>query len=155
MRHRDRAKRARRTSRPSLSFAIVLATALFASTPRADAGDSAITVAEVSPPPPSFGIDAAMLRAAAEGEIRQIDVSRLPKHRPVLVAFALTRAVVQGPIDCTVNAMVRDAKTGTMIAIIEGGAHADGPPSAELRKQVAHAAVRNAVRRIPLALGAK
>lgn len=155
MRHHDRAQRPTYTSRPSVSFAIVLAMAMFASTPRADAADAPIAVGEVSPPPPSSGIDVAVLRDAAEGEIRQIDASRLPNHRRFLVSFALTRAVVVGPIDCTVNAMVRDAKTGTMIAIIEGGAHADGPPSPELRKQVTYAAVRSAVRRIPRALGAK
>lgn len=149
MTNRDRARRPRSTT----PFAIALAAALLSSTQTAAAAEPAISVGEVAPPPPSFGIDVAMLRDAAEGEIRQIDASRLPDRRRFVVSFALTRAIVEGPIACTVNAMVRDAKTGAMIAIIEGGAHAEGPASTELRRRVARAAVRSAVRRIPRALG--
>lgn len=118
----------------------------------ARAADLPIAV-EVTQPPENIGIDASVLRATAEGEIRQIDASKL--SRRVVVSFALSRAAVEGPFACTVNAMLRDAKTGVMIAIIEAGAQAEGPASPELRKQVAHAAVRSAVRRIPRALGAK
>ena len=114
-----------------------------------------IAVGEVSPPPASSGIDASVLRDAATAEIKQIDVSRLRDRRRVVVSLALTRAIAEGPIACTVNAMLRDAKTGAMIAIIEGGAQAEGPASAELRKRVAHAAVRSAVRRIPNVLGGR
>lgn len=114
-----------------------------------------IAVGEVSMPPASSAIDVAALRDAAEGEIKQIDASRLPGRRHLVVSLSLTRAAVESPVACTVNAMLRDARTGVMIAIIEAGARAEGPVSPELRKQVAHAAVRNAMRRIPRALGAK
>ena len=114
----------------------------------------AIAVGEVSPPPENAGVDVAGLRAEAETEIRQIDPSQAGQRRFV-VSLALVRAVVEGPYRCKIAAMVRDAKTGAMIAIIEGLAHAEGPASAELRKQVAHAAVRSAMRRIPFALGWK
>jgi hypothetical protein len=130
----------------------------FIASPPAEAVDPPIAIGEVSPPPANTGIDAASLRDVADAEIRQIDASRIPidaRRRAVVVSFALTKAMVEGPIDCTINAMLRDRKTGAMIAIIEAGAHAEGPASAELKRAVANAAVRSAVRRIPTALGAK
>jgi hypothetical protein len=114
-----------------------------------------IAVGELSAPPATSSVEVASLRNAAEGEIRQIDATRLPERRRFVVSLALRRAAADGPVGCTVNAIVRDARTGAMIAIIEAGAHADGPASDELHHEVAHAAVRRAVRRIPTALGAK
>jgi hypothetical protein len=137
-----------------LSFAVAVAVACFVTQPT-EAIEPPITVGEVSAPPPSAGLDVAALRDAAEGEVRQIDASTLPDRRRFVVSLALTRAAAEGPVTCTINAMIRDAKTGAMIAIIEAGAHAEGPVSSELRKQVAHAAVRSAVQKIPRALGAK
>jgi hypothetical protein len=135
--------------------AIVSLAAAMLSFRDAEASEAPIAVGEVAPPPAGSGIDVSVLRAAATDEIRQIDASRLPNRRKVVVSFALTKAVAERTIACTVNAMLRDAETGVMIAIIEAAAHAEGPASAELRKQVAHAAVRSAVRRIPRALGGK
>jgi hypothetical protein len=136
----------------SLSL-LVIATGVFFSGADSDAADPPIALGEVSTPPAGSGIEVSTLRDAAEGEIKQIDASRLRDRRRVVVSLALTRARSEGPTVCTVNAMVRDARTGVMIAIIEGGAQADGA-SDEVRKQVANAAVRSAVRRIPTALGA-
>jgi hypothetical protein len=121
-----------------------------------DAAEPPIAVGEVTTVADASGVDPATLRDTAEGEIRQIDVAELPNHgtRRVVVSFALTRAAVEGPVICTVNAMLRDARTGAMLAIIEAGAQAEGPGSPELRKRLAHAAVRSAVRRIPTALEA-
>ncbi|MCW5833424.1 MAG: hypothetical protein KIS78_13560 [Labilithrix sp.] len=132
----------------------MLAGALLA-TPDVRAADESIAVGEVTPPPAGSGIDVSLLRDVAAAEIRQIDASRLRDRRKVVVSFALTGAVAERTIACTVNAMVRDARTGVMIGIIEAGAHADGPVSAELRRQVARAAVRNAVQRIPRVLGVR
>jgi hypothetical protein len=138
---------------PALSIAVLSAVVTLAAG-EAVAADPPIAVGEVSVPE-STPADAAGVRSAAEGELRQIDSSRIPGRRRFVVSLALTRDAVEGPVACTVNAMLRDARTGVMIAIIEAGARAEGPVSPELRKQVAHAAVRNAVRRIPRALGAK
>ena len=136
----------------ALAAVVALALAMTAAGDAA-ASDAPIAVGEVSPPPAGSGIDASVLREAAAAEIKQIDFSRLRDRRKVVVSLALTRAVADGPIACTVNAMLRDARTGAMIAIIEAGAQADGPASAELRRQVANPAVRSAVRRIPRVLG--
>ena len=138
----------------ALAVSVVLALAITAASD-ADATDAPIAVGEVAPPPAGSGIEASVLREAAAAEIRQIDVSRLRDRRKIVVSLALTRAVAENPFACTVNAMLRDARTGAMIAIIEAGAQAEGPASLELRKQVANAAVRSAVRRIPRVLGDK
>jgi hypothetical protein len=139
-----------------LPIAALAAAAVLITSPAAEATDAApIVIGEVSTPPMGAGIDVAGLRNVAEGAIRQIDATTLPKRqRPVVVSFAVTRAGASGPVVCTVNAMVRDAKTGTMLAIIEANTSASGPASAELKKQVAEGAIRSAVRRIPSALGA-
>jgi hypothetical protein len=119
-----------------------------------DASDLPIAVGEVLPPPASYGVDAAGIRDAAEGELREMGDPALPRRRKVVVSLALTRAAVD-PVACTVNAMVRDARTGAMIVIIEANSHSDASSSQAVREQVAHAAVRSAVRKIPRALGGR
>lgn len=134
------------------SAALSLALAMFTSA-YVEAAGASIAVGEITPPPASSGIDASALRDVAAAEIGRIDPSRLPVRRKVVVSLALTRVAAGKTLSCTVNMVVRDADTGVMIAIIEAGAQAEGQASAELRKRVAHAAVRRAVRRIPRALG--
>jgi hypothetical protein len=146
--------RMRLTSRSLVSLGLLVAT-LGLGTTDAHAADAPIATVEVEPPPPSSGIDVSAIRDAAEGAIRQLDRSSIRDRRRVVVSIALTRAATEGPVVCTVNATLRDARTGTMIAVIEAGARAEGPASVEVRKQVAQGAVRSAVRRIPSALGGK
>src|SRR5262245_55264494 len=76
------------------------------------ATDMTIAVGEVAPPPATVGVDAAGVRDAAEGEIRQLDPTRLPNRRRVVVSLAFTNAIVEGPVVYTVNATLRDARTG-------------------------------------------
>lgn len=118
---------------------------------QADAGP--IALGEVTGTLAASGMDAAVVRDAAASEIGRLDTSRLPR-RKVVVSIAVTKAAEDPTVACKVNAMLRDARTGAMIAIIESGAQAQGPGSVELRKEVTSAAVRGAVRRIPRALGA-
>ncbi|MBX3231243.1 MAG: hypothetical protein KIT84_09900 [Labilithrix sp.] len=134
---------------------LVALTALAATTTTSLAGatesPAPIAVGEVAADAASA--DVASLRDTAEGEIRQIDTSKL--KRRYVVSFSVARAAAGDAVACTANAILRDAKTGAMIAIIEAGAHAAGTTSDEAAKRVAHAAVRSAMRRIPTALGAK
>lgn len=139
-----------------LLAAVTVAATLFTGSADALAADGPVAVGEISPLPSGSGTDAAVVRDVAASEIRQIDLSRLAGRRKFVVSISLTKitkALADGAVACTVNAMLRDARTGAMIAIIEAGAQADGPSSTELRKQVAHAAIRSAMRRIPKALG--
>lgn len=119
----------------------------------AEAGEAPITVGEITPPPPNAGLDSAAIRDTAEGEVRSLDASRIPSRRKVVVALTLVRAGTDDAVAAwTVNAMVRDARTGNMIGIIEAGARSEGPASSEVKRQVAHAAVRRAIRRVPRVL---
>lgn len=113
---------------------------------------SQIAVADVATPPPDSGLDRAALKRAAEGEIRTLATPNT-KGRRVLVSVALLDDA-KGPNAYRVNATLREARTGRMIAIVEGHAHAESEtaPSPALKAQVARAALRSAVRRIPDAL---
>ena len=104
-------------------------------------------------PPASSGVDRAALKTAAEGELRGVDASKLRarKKRDVVVSVAVVGST-PSPFACTVNALLYDAKTGTMLAIIQGHAHSEGAANDEVRKRVLRAAVRSAVSQIPDAL---
>jgi len=132
--------------------ASVVVTALAAGNARAS--DTSVAIGEVAAPPISSGVDGAALKSAAERELRQVDSSRLRNHRKVVVSVAMLGAL-EAPYGCTVNAVLRDAKTGTMLAVIEGSARAEGNTTTDLvRQQVLRVALRNAVRQIPAALAA-
>lgn len=114
------------------------------------ANESEIALSEVAPPPQSSGVDQTSLENAAKGEIKRIDGSRA-KGRRVLVSVALISRD-DAPVSFSVNATLRDAKSGAMIAITEGRARAEGSATSDLKREVAHAALRSAVRQIPDAL---
>ncbi len=140
----------------ALSFLVAVVMVVF-STTATYAAESTVALGEVAAPAASTGIDRATLKNAAERELSGIDSAKLKakKRRPVVVSIALTSAtdVSKG---CTVDAMLRDARSGAMIAIVQGRASAegDGEGSPTLRKAVLHAAMRSAVTQIPDALSA-
>jgi hypothetical protein len=136
-----------------LPFVSVAALSVLAAGDAGAEGPTPIALGEVAVPPPSSGVDFAALKSAAEGEIRGVDASRLRKKRPVVVSVAVVGST-PSPYTCTVSALLRDAKTGTMLAILEGHAHADGDTTAELRNRVLRSAVRVAMSQIPEALAA-
>jgi len=122
----------------------------------ASAADTSIALGEVAVPPEGSGVDSAALRSAAQGELGIVDqakLQKLRKKRAVLVSVAVIGAE-KSPYACTINAMLRDAKTGAMLAIIEGRARAEGDATTELRKQVLRAAMHSALMQIPEALAA-
>jgi hypothetical protein len=142
-----------RMNKPCALLAPLLLVTAILSGGDAAASDTSIALGEVGVPPVASGLDRAMLKTAAEGELRGVDTSRLRKRRDVIVSVAIIGSA-PSPFACTVNALVRDKKTGTMLAIIEGRARAEGDANPELRNQVLHAALRSAVSQIPAALGA-
>jgi hypothetical protein len=142
-----------KTATASLLFSAVVACSVFAG-PRAEAGRVEGAVFEIAPPPAELGTNAAALRTAADAEIRKVDATLQRSHRRVVVSMSLTpnegpRAVVG------VNAAVRDARTGALLAIIETDARAEGPISLDQRKLLAFSAIKNAVLRVPAALASK
>jgi len=132
---------------------LLLAVALSAGD--ASAADTSIALGEVAVPPASSGVDRAALKTAAEGELRGVDASKLRarKRRDVVVSVAVVGST-PSPFACTINALLYDAKTGTMLAIIQGHAHSEGAANDEVRKRVLRAAMRSAVSQIPDALAA-
>ena len=105
-------------------------------------------------PPASSGVDHAALRTAGEGELRGVDTKKLRelrKKRAVVMSLAVIGST-PSPYACSVNAVLRDAKTGTMLAVIEGRARSEGDANPEVRTRVLRAAVRSAVSQIPEAL---
>ena len=145
-------QRPKNTVRRHVLAALLLGAATVAGTTHASALEpvavAGISVGEIT----SAGLDAADVRAAAEGELRTLDIAQLKGKGNLVIALSLVKVTVDNAVKYTVNAMIRDAKTGNMIAIIEGGAHAQGDLSVALAKQVANAAVRSAISRIPTAL---
>lgn len=130
---------------------LLLAAAAMLSGADANASACSLSLGEVTAPPAAMGVDLPAFKSAAEGELRIVDVSKLHKTRHVLVSLAVIGAE-QAPVGCTVNALLRDAKTGNMLAVIEGKAKAEGSGSESLRREVLRAALHNAVARIPEAL---
>lgn len=139
--------------RPWLLLApLLLATALSAGD--ASAAETSIALGEVAVPPASSGVDHATLRTTTEGELRGVDAKKLHvlrKKRAVLVSMAIMSST-PSPFACSVNAVLRDAKTGAMLAVIEGRARSEGDASPEVRTRVLRAAVHSAVSQIPEAL---
>ena len=134
----------------SLLLPVALSVALGASaTPAAAAPDDRIALGEVSVAEPAPGLDHATVKTTAQREIDSVDARRV--KRRVVVSMAVLRAS-DAPVALTVNATLRDKKSGNMIAVIEGRASSDGGGSPELRRAVLRAAVRSAVRQIPDAL---
>lgn len=123
----------------------------------AHAAELSFALGEVAAPPEASGIDQATLKTTAQRELDTVDASRVKarKRRPVVVSVAITSAT-DASKTCTVNAMLRDAKSGTMIAILQGRATSqDSKATPDLRKAVLSAAMRSAVTQIPDALSAE
>ncbi len=137
---------------------VVVAVAMLAVADRAEAKPAppSFAVVEIASPPSDFNTSAAALRTVAESELKR-EGSLLKSRRRVVISVSLSlqAATSATPAACSVNATVRDAKTGAMIAVVETAARAEGPLSPELRKEMADAAVRSAVRRVPSAIRAK
>ncbi len=98
------------------------------------------------------GTDAAVVKSAAEGEIRQLDAAKLPRTRAYVVSLAVIGTTDAPTVACTINATVTDRKTGVMLAILEGRARAEGRADDQTRAAVVRAAVKSAVSRLPEAL---
>jgi hypothetical protein len=143
-----------RTSGFGRLASVLLASAALLAAHEGNAKDSPRAVVEVSTPPPGLGADAAGLRSAAQAEAQKMDAVLLRERRRVVISLAL-KETATAPVACSVNATVRDARTGALLVIIETGAHAEGTVTQETRKEMAYAVVRDAVRRVPRALHAK
>jgi hypothetical protein len=141
-----------KTGTASLFFSAVVACTLSIAAPSAGAANAPCAVVEMAPPSALLGTSAATLRSTAEAEIRKVDATLQRGRRRLVISFVVTPADEGARRLVGVNATVRDARTGAMIAVIETNARTDGPVSPEQRKELAFAAIRSAVRRVPSAI---
>lgn len=118
----------------------------------ASSAEEKIRLGEISVPDPQTlaGVDRASLRRAAEGEIAAVDTARMKKR--VIVSVAVSGASDRPSVNVSVDAALRDAKSGTILAVVQGRARAEGGACPELRQQVMRAAVKSALSQIPLAV---
>jgi hypothetical protein len=146
-----------KTGTLSLFFSAAVASICALVAPEVSAKEMTCATLEILPPPAVLGTNAATLRSVAEPEVRRVDATLSRGRHRVVISLALTREARGTQPIVGVNATVRDARTGAMLAIIETNARADGngPVSSDQERQLAYSAVRNAVRRVPGALHGK
>jgi len=138
----------------------------------ASAGERPIVIGEVSSQVARVGVDfASLLRSASEQEVRGLDVSHVPHGKRVIVSVALVRmdthmnAHMNAHVDtrtdtlaepravdatCEVSATLRDAKHGTVFAILDGRARAEsGGTTDTVELSALQGALHGALARIP------
>jgi hypothetical protein len=98
---------------------------------------------EIAPPPAAYATDANALRAIAAAEL-----GAAHGKRRVVVSLAVAKPATDEPTECAVDATLRDARTGVVIAVIDATTRMTGPLSRDERRALAHTAVRNAARRV-------
>jgi hypothetical protein len=145
-----------RTVLPSRRRAASLALAVAALGVSAEAGEKRVTIGEVSSQVVRNGMNyESLLRAATEEELQALDLSRVPRGKRVVVSVALVRLDTLAETratdtTCEVSATLRDAKGGTLFAILEGKARAkSGGAPGEVEITAVHGALHGALVRIP------
>ena len=145
---------------PRSPFRLVLALAAMVAVPTTPAVVTAETRAgvqqclaafEIAPPPAAYGTDAALLKTVAAEAIGTTATGHGRARRSVVVSLALAPPTGD-PVVCNVDATVRDARTGAVLAVIESTTRATRPLSQAETRALAHAAVRRAVSNVPSAL---
>jgi hypothetical protein len=115
-----------------------------------------VVIGEVSSKVVRTGVNyESLLRAASEEELEALDLSHVPRERRVIVSVALVKLdTLADPrtvdASCEVSATVRDAKGGTLFAILQGRARTKGGgPAGTVESAVVHGALHGALARIP------
>jgi hypothetical protein len=101
------------------------------------------TAIEIAPPPAAYATDANALRAIATAELGAANAKRR-----IVISLAVAKPATDEPTECAVDATLRDARTGAVIAVIDATTRMTGPLSRAERRALAHTAVRNAARRV-------
>lgn len=126
-------------------LAVMVASVALAFAGQSEAATTTTTI-EIAPPPAAYATDSSALHAIAAAELGSLD-SAIAKRRVVL-SLAVAKPATDEPTDCAVDATLRDAKTGAVIAVIDTTTRMSGPLSRVERRALAHTAVRNAARRV-------
>jgi hypothetical protein len=133
---------------------IVLAAVVFAVP--VQAGEPRVVIGEVSSRVGAAGTSyEPLMRTASEAEVSALDLSRVPRDRRVIVSVALVRLdtfdeALQTDATCEVSATLRDAKRGTVFAILEGKSRVkSGAARGAVESSVVHGAIHGALAHIP------
>ena len=136
------------------SLRIVLAAVVLAAP--VQAGELRVVIGEVSSRVGAAGTSyEPLMRSASEAEVSALDLSRVPRERRVIVSVALVRLdtfdeALQTDATCEVSATLRDAKRGTVFAILEGKSRVkSGGARGAVESSVVHGAIHGALVRIP------
>jgi hypothetical protein len=119
------------------------------------AREKPVVIGEVSSQVATRGVDyKSLLRATSEEELRGLDWSRVPRGKRVVASIALVRMdTFEEPktkdSTCEISATLRDARGGSVFAILEGKARAktDGAGTSEM--DALRGALHGALARIP------
>lgn len=132
------------------AFALSFAAESQAATPALSAVPTSI---EIAPPPAAYGTNTAALYLAVADEIRGLEPAKGPsRHVVVSVVLAPPTETAPTMTECSVNATLRDEKTGAVLSVIQSATRAEGPLTVAQRAQLAQTAVRRVVRKVPSAL---
>ena len=110
----------------------------------ATAADEKVALGELTP---AYGVAYDALQSAAVAEIGALDTSHL--KRKVIVSIAVVKNEGTG-VAVSISALVRDKKTGNMLAVVSGRAQSEKDTIAT-RTNVLRAAVRCALSQVPQA----
>jgi hypothetical protein len=136
---------------------------------RAGTGEVPVDVGEVSVVAASPEVDEGALRAMVVDAVDAIDVTTIPKGAHAVLSVSVVRldARASSPgqgsqgspstrqqVTCVVSATLRDAKRGSVFAVLEGSAHGEDAPArlGGLRRRTMRAAVTSAIARVPEAM---
>jgi hypothetical protein len=97
-----------------------------------------------------------LLRAAALDALGKLDLTRVPARNEAVMSVAIVKLddETRGPtrsVTCVVSASLRARKSGNLVAVLEGRAHAEGRGAIEPAGVIA-AAAEGAIARVPEAL---
>ena len=134
---------------------------LWSATPsRLNAGAVEVPIVVLDVSTRSTDVDAQAFRSIVDDAVGALDKSKLSRKAGVGLSVALVRMesrVAGGAeVRCTVSAVLRDRKKGTMFAAVEGSATGqDAPPRVRaLEQETLRAAVGSAIARVPEAMRA-
>jgi hypothetical protein len=130
----------------------VLAAAMTAS--GAEGHEQPIEIGEVSTQVERDGIDfAEVMRRESAEVLSALDTSHIPRGKHVIVSLALVRLDTLREPDtsatCVVDATLRDARRGSVFAILEGKAKVTNGEPRLVERTALHGAIKGALTRIP------
>jgi hypothetical protein len=138
--------------------------AIVAPPARAGTGEVPVDVGEVSAVGASPEVDEGALRSMVVDAVSAIDATTIPKGARAVLSVAIVRLDARGSspgqgtqvsqVTCVVSATLRDAKRGSVFAVLEGSARGEDAPArlGGLRRRTMRAAVASAVARVPEAM---